>query len=76
MHPNRRDAALKFLLIEDNSDLADAVASRIRLDGHTVDIAGTIADATAFAETGEYDMILLDIMLPDGDGRTFLKDHS
>lgn len=66
---------MKYLLVEDNLELADAIASRIRLDGHIVDHATKIADATAFAATGEYDLILLDIMLPDGDGRSFLKQH-
>ena len=66
---------MKYLLVEDNLELADAIASRIRLDGHIVDHAAKIADAAAFSETGEYDLILLDIMLPDGDGRSFLKHH-
>ena len=66
---------MKYLLVEDNLELAEAIASRIRLDGHAVDHAATIADARAFVNTGEYDLILLDIMLPDGDGRTFLKQH-
>lgn len=66
---------MKFLLVEDNTELAHAVASRMRLDGHVIDHAANLADARAFVETGEYDLILLDIMLPDGDGRRFLKDH-
>lgn len=66
---------MKFLLVEDNRDLANAVSSRMRLDGHVVDHAENLEDATAYVETGDYDLILLDIMLPDGDGRTFLKQH-
>lgn len=66
---------MKFLLIEDNQALADAVCTRMQLDGHVIDHAGTIQDALAYSETGEYDLILLDIMLPDGDGRHFLKAH-
>ena len=66
---------MKFLLVEDSQELASAIASRMRLDGHVVDHAGRLDEATAFVETGEYDLILLDIMLPDGDGRTFLKEH-
>lgn len=66
---------MKYLLVEDNMDLANAISSRIRLDGHIIDHAEKLADATAFAATGEYDLILLDIMLPDGDGRSFLKQH-
>lgn len=66
---------MKFLLVEDNLELANAIGSRMRLDGHVVDHAARLEDATAFVATGEYDLILLDIMLPDGDGRVFLKQH-
>lgn len=66
---------MKFLLVEDNHDLANAIASRMRLDGHVIDHAVNLEDAAAFVATGEYDLILLDIMLPDGDGRTFLQQH-
>lgn len=66
---------MKFLLVEDNVDLANAISSRMQLDGHVIDHAETLADAVAFSEVGEYDLILLDIMLPDGDGRAFLERH-
>ncbi len=66
---------MKFLLIEDNRDLAQAVLTRMQLDGHVIDHAETIFDAIAFSEAGDYDLILLDIMLPDGDGRDFLTRH-
>jgi two-component system response regulator TctD len=66
---------MKFLLIEDNQELANAVSSRMRVDGHVIEHASNLEDATRFVETSEYDLILLDIMLPDGDGRTFLKQH-
>lgn len=66
---------MKFLLVEDNQELANAVSTRIRLDGHVVDHAMNLTDATSFLDVGEYDLILLDIMLPDGDGRDFLSRH-
>lgn len=66
---------MKFLLVEDNLELANAITSRMRLDGHVIEHAATIEDATAFTEVTEFDLILLDIMLPDGDGRSFLKEH-
>ncbi|MBT3141589.1 response regulator transcription factor [Ruegeria litorea] len=66
---------MKFLLVEDNTELANAICTRLQIDGHVVDHAGKIEDALAFVEIGEYDLILLDIMLPDGDGRMFLKQH-
>lgn len=64
---------MKFLLVEDNQDLANAIISRMEFSGHVVDHAGHLADATAFVATEDYDLILLDIMLPDGDGRSFLE---
>ncbi|QIE41665.1 response regulator transcription factor [Meridianimarinicoccus aquatilis] len=66
---------MRFLLIEDNSALAAAVVDRLSLDGHVVDHAGDLETAKDYAATTEYDLILLDIMLPDGDGRSFLAHH-
>jgi two-component system response regulator TctD len=66
---------MKFLLVEDNIELARAISSRLRLDGHVIDHAAKLEEASEFISTGEYDLILLDIMLPDGDGRMFLKQH-
>ena len=66
---------MKFLLIEDNQELALAVLERMRLDGHVIDHAENLAKAVAFSTTEDYDLILLDIMLPDGDGRDFLQHY-
>ena len=55
--------------------LAKAVCDRFALDGHVVDHAAVLEDARGFIQTTSYDLILLDIMLPDGDGREFLKWH-
>ena len=66
---------MRFLLIEDNIALAHAVMDRLGLDGHVVDHAEDLETAGEFTATTDYDLILLDIMLPDGDGRTFLSRH-
>ncbi len=66
---------MRFLLIEDNLNLAHATVDRLSLDGHVVDHADCLADADNYVATTDYDLILLDIMLPDGDGRSFLKSH-
>lgn len=66
---------MRFLLVEDNLQLAKAVSDRFALDGHAIDHAASLDDARAFMDTTSYDLILLDIMLPDGDGRDFLRDH-
>lgn len=64
---------MRFLLIEDNEDLAASVATRLALDGHGVDRAGTLGEAVECLKDAPYDLILLDISLPDGDGRNFLS---
>ena len=66
---------MRYLLVEDNISLATAVLDRLRMDGHVVDHADNIAAAEDFSATTDYDLILLDIMLPDGDGRAFLRSH-
>ncbi|MFN3971330.1 MAG: response regulator transcription factor [Gemmobacter sp.] len=63
---------MRFLLVEDNGDLARSVADLLAMDGHGVDRAATLAAAEDCLAGAAYDMILLDIMLPDGDGRGFL----
>ncbi|SFI55193.1 response regulator transcription factor [Jannaschia pohangensis] len=66
---------MRFLLIEDHAQLAQTVTERLALDGHGVDHAATLAEAADFLAVTPYDLILLDIMLPDGDGRDFLAAH-
>jgi two-component system response regulator TctD len=66
---------MRFLLIEDNAELARALLSRFELEGHVIDHAALLEDAEAAVATVSYDLILLDIMLPDGDGRDFLRRH-
>ena len=66
---------MRFLLIEDNISLAAVVENRLSLDGHVIDHAKDIATANEYTATTEYDLILLDIMLPDGDGRDFLASR-
>jgi len=66
---------MRFLLIEDNQNLSSAVSERLSLDGHVVDQAESLGIANHYLSVSSYDLILLDIMLPDGDGRDFLLSH-
>ena len=64
---------MRYLLVEDNRELAEAVVNRLALDGHAVDHAASLAEAQEWLAVASYDLILLDVMLPDGDGRAFLE---
>ncbi len=63
---------MRYLLVEDNLELSEAVTKHFALDGHAVDHAATLAAAEDCLALARYDLILLDVMLPDGDGRDFL----
>jgi two-component system response regulator TctD len=66
---------MRFLLVEDSADLAETVQTRLTMDGHAVDWAPSLEEAEDHLAVADYDLILLDIMLPDGDGRDFLAAH-
>ncbi|ARJ69726.1 response regulator transcription factor [Paracoccus contaminans] len=64
---------MRILLIEDDPGLGSAVRDQIAADGHGPDWVQTLADAEDAARVTPYDLILLDLMLPDGGGLGFLR---
>lgn len=64
---------MRVLLIEDTPRLAEAVAEILRKSGYGADVAHIGADGLAMALTGAYDVLLLDIMLPDMSGMDVLR---
>jgi len=64
---------LKILIVEDTLELAHSLKSFFRLEKNQVEIAVDLEGAKHFVSVSHFDMILLDIMLPDGDGRDFLR---
>lgn len=59
---------MRLLLVEDEAELASAVARGLRREGHAVDIADTVADTEVKLMSAAYDLLLLDWNLPDGSG--------
>ncbi len=59
---------MKLLLLEDDVRLSGLLQRGLRGDGHAVDPAATTEDARWLASEGAYDVLVLDVMLPDGDG--------
>ena len=59
---------MRALLIEDQAELANLVAANLRRGNFAVDAAGTLDEAQGALATTRYDIILLDLRLPDGDG--------
>lgn len=64
---------MRVLLIEDDAVLGSAVRDQIAADGHSVDWAARLDAAGEYLAVVAYDLILLDLMLPDGRGQVFLR---
>src|ERR1035437_10046367 len=64
---------MKILIIEDERVLAESIETYLSESGFICQIASTISDALEKISFYDYDCILLDLMLPDGDGFKVLK---
>ena len=64
---------MRILLVEDDPILGMAVHDQIAADGHTVDWVKLLQAADDSVRTVAYELILLDLMLPDGRGIDFLR---
>lgn len=65
---------MKILLVEDEARLAEAIHHILKKEGYVVDISNDGLEAQALAETGIYDVIILDRMLPNKEGVEILKE--
>ena len=65
---------MRLLLVEDEADLRDITTKRLTSEGYSVDACGNGSDALVYAAATEYDTIILDIMLPEVDGLTVLRN--
>ena len=64
---------MKVLLVEDNIRLKELVSEELIKHGFAIDGTSSLADAKDMFATFQYDLILLDLSLPDGDGLDLLK---
>lgn len=59
---------MRLLLVEDDARIAQPTARALRDAGHAVTLAGGVQAGLREAQSGEFDALLLDVMLPDGSG--------
>jgi DNA-binding response OmpR family regulator len=64
---------MRLLLVEDSPRLAGLIREGLHGQGFIVDWCGTLAGAEAALQVGAYDLLLLDLGLPDGDGLELLR---
>ncbi|MEO1729583.1 MAG: sigma-54 dependent transcriptional regulator [Pseudomonadota bacterium] len=66
----------KVLIVEDSASLALGYAAQLEDAGHEVSLSETLADARRALTSENFDVILLDLQLPDGDGLTIFDAWS
>ena len=67
---------MRILYVEDDDQSAHLLARLLRQGGHRVTTARTITGARVLAEAAVFDLLIVDIHLPDGDGRAFVERWS
>jgi DNA-binding response OmpR family regulator len=64
---------MRVLVVEDYAPIQKAVAKGLREAGFAVDVSGDGEEGLWFAANNDYDVIVLDLMLPEVDGLTVLR---
>jgi heavy metal response regulator len=64
---------MRILVVEDEKRIADFLTRGLQGAGYAIDAAPNGATALEFVHATDYDLIILDIMLPDMDGLTVLE---
>jgi DNA-binding response OmpR family regulator len=67
------EGARRVLVIEDNAVLAEGLRHNLAFEGYAVRVAGGAQDGLAALQAGDADLVILDLMLPDGDGFHVLR---
>jgi len=64
---------MRILIVEDEQKLAEILSRSLRGEGFTVDVAATADDGYHLATSDNYDLIILDLLLPDQPGTDLLR---
>lgn len=63
----------RIFLLEDDLSLINGLSFAFRKEGFTTDVARTVREADALWAEGKYDLLVLDVSLPDGSGFEFCE---
>jgi two-component system copper resistance phosphate regulon response regulator CusR len=64
---------MRILVVEDEKKFNDILQRCLKAEGYTVDGVVTAADGLEYAKSYHYDLVILDLQLPDGTGTGLLK---
>ena len=63
----------RILLLEDDLSLINGLSFAFQKEGYELDVARTVQEATDIWTAGKYDLLILDVTLPDGTGFEICK---
>jgi DNA-binding NtrC family response regulator len=72
--PSVSEAKGRILVIDDEADIRESLEVLLTLEGYEVDLAVNGGDGLAKLERGSYELILLDLMMPDRSGIEVLEE--
>ncbi|HEY4075317.1 MAG TPA: response regulator transcription factor [Rhizomicrobium sp.] len=64
---------MRILIVEDEKKYLDILQRSLKAEGYTIDGVGTTADAVEYLKNWHYDLVILDLQLPDGTGNSLLR---
>ena len=64
----------RILVVDDEADIRESLETLLTLEGYDIDLAQNGSEGLKKIETGSYDLILLDLMMPDRSGMEVLVD--
>jgi DNA-binding response OmpR family regulator len=70
---SRREIQMRILVVEDDEQMAELIARGLREEDHVVSLAGDGLSALRLSSDCDFDLILLDVMLPGRDGLEVAK---
>jgi two-component system response regulator RegX3 len=68
------EAGTRILVVEDEASISEPLSSALEREGFVPAVAKTASEALALARGTDPELILLDLMLPDGDGRDVCRE--
>lgn len=76
MIPSGSQKQTRVLIVEDEADLQEAMVSWLNMEGLMADGVGSLQAATQWMTTHAFDVVVLDLGLPDGDGLEWLSSRA
>src|ERR1043166_3424972 len=73
-NPVQAGAPARLLVVDDEENIVLTISEVLRLEGYEVDVAASGHEAVALLDEREYDLVLTDLHMDEGDGLSLLEE--